>query len=273
MLFSAWHVIARLCGTQQVRPLRTSMDANLSSACDNYLAYLEKILRPSAESFLQMVSSNKVQLHNAFGINLFLAHAVDYIHAIRLAAGTKESRKELVQGFDSRFGVTGSRVGSRKFEMIDALNNALKHIQLDEARYRALTEQYGTISFNCLVPDDGRVLCILEGYRFDYSRVVLRPAIEALSGWHFSDLEDVLDFANGDAIFENCPAHIGDDDDPIDQMITYCNPVCDDCAEPETDCLCATFVYDGEKGAFAHNFNHNFDAVMSRISGAYRKDA
>lgn len=251
------------------------MDANLSSACDNYRAYLEKILGPSAESFRQKVSANKVQLHDAFGISLFLAHAVDYIQEIRLAAGTKESRKEFVRGFDSRFGVTGTRIGSRKFELIDAVNNALKHIQLDETRYRALTEQYGTISFNCLVPDDGRVLCILEGYRFDYSRVVLRPAIEALSGWHFSDLEDVLDFAHGDAIFESCPAYIGDDDDPIDQMITYCNPVCDDCAEPETDCLCATFVYDGEKGSFAPDFNHNFDfdAVMSRISGAYRKDA
>jgi len=251
------------------------MNANISSACDNYRAYLEKILGPSAESFRRKVAANEVQLHDAFGINLFMAHAVDYIQAIRLAAGTTESRKELVRSFDSRFGVTGARIGSRKFELIDAVNNALKHIQLDETRYRALTERYGTISFNCLVPEDGRVLCILEDYRFDYSRVVLRPAIEALSVWHFSDLEDVLDFALGDTIFEGSPAYVGDDDDPIEQMITYCNPVCDDCAEPETDCLCATFVYDGEKGEFASDFNHNFDfdAVMSRISGAYRKDA
>ncbi|MDO9013979.1 MAG: hypothetical protein Q7U84_04260, partial [Polynucleobacter sp.] len=103
------------------------MDANLSSACDNYRDYLEKILGPSAESFRQKVSANKVQLHDAFGISLFLAHAVDYIQEIRLAAGTKESRKEFVRGFDSRFGVTGTRIGSRKFELIDAVNNALKH--------------------------------------------------------------------------------------------------------------------------------------------------
>lgn len=251
------------------------MDANISSACKNYLAYLEKILCPSAQPFLQKVSANKVELHDAFGINLFLAHAVDYIQAIRQAAGTKESRKELVRDFDSRFGVTGIRIGSRKFELIDVVNNALKHIQLDKSRYRALIEKYGTISFNCLTPEDGRVICILEGYRFDYSRVVLRPVIEALSGWHFSDLESVLDFAHGDAICGNYQAYINDDDDPIDQMIAYCNPVCDDCAEPETDCLCATFVYDGEKGAFTPCFNHNFDfdTVMSQISGAYRKDA
>lgn len=83
------------------------MDANISSACDNYRAYFEKILDPSAKSFLQKVSVNKVELYDAFGMNLFLAHAVDYIQAIRKAAGTKEGRKELVRGFDSRFGVTG----------------------------------------------------------------------------------------------------------------------------------------------------------------------
>lgn len=250
------------------------MDAALSSACYNYRTYLENILGPSADYFLQKVSANKVQLHDAFGVNLFVAHAVDYIQAIRLAAGTKESRNDLVRHFDRRFGVTGTRFESRKFELIDAVNNALKHIQLKESRYPTLIEQYGTISFSCLVPDDGRVLCMLEGYRFDYSRVILRPAIDALSRWRFSDIEDVLDFAHGDAIVGSCPAYISDDDDPIDQMITYCNPVCDDCAEPETDCLCATFVYDGEKGSFAPDFPHNFDfdAVMSRISGAYRKD-
>lgn len=109
---------------------------------------------------------------------------------------------------------------------------------------------------------------MLEGYRFDYSRVILRPAIDALSRWRFSDIEDVLDFAHGDAIVGSCPAYISDDDDPIDQMITYCNPVCDDCAEPETDCLCATFVYDGEKGSFAPDFTTSTSTPSCHVSQA-----
>lgn len=250
------------------------MDVTLSTACDNYRAYLEKILAPAAELFLQKVLANKVQLHEAFGTNLFLAHAVDYIQAIRTADGINEGRRALVQNFDSRFGVPGTRFQSRKFELIDAVNNSLKHIELDKKRYRELIKKYGAISFSCLAEEDGHILCILEGHRFDYCRVVLRPVITALTGWQFDDSEDVLVFARGDEVVESFLPYGGDDDDPIDQMIAYCNPVCDDCAEPESECLCATYVYNGEKGSFAPDFGStfDFDAVMSRISGAYRKD-
>lgn len=244
-------------------------------ACENYRIYLERILKSASESFLEKVSGNDVQLHEAFGINLFLAHAVDYIQAIRKAAGKKENRKALLQAFDTHFGVHGNRFRSRKFELIDAVNNALKHIQLDKGRYVDLVEQYGAISFNCLVPVEGRVLCILDGYRFDYSRVVLRPAIEALVIWNFDDTESVLEFALGTISFESLEACDDFDDDPIDRMINYCNPNCNDCDEPESDCQCATFIYEGEKGEFAPNFDStfDFDGVMSSISGAYRKNS
>lgn len=249
------------------------MGNELSNACDNYRAYLEKIVIPAAGFFLQKVSDNTVLLHDAFGTNLFLAHAIDYIKAIRSAAGKVESRTMLVQEFDRRFEVAGARFRSRKFELIDAVNNALKHIQLDSNRYGKLIESYGPIAFNCLAVDHGRVICILEGYRFDYSRVVLRPAIEALSSWGCVESEDLLELVLGDLGAEGQSLCIRNEEDPIDQMIDYCNPVCDDCAEPESDCQCATFVYDGKSGSFQSvgDRNFDFDDVMSRISSAYRK--
>lgn len=250
------------------------MNKSLSDACDNYSTYLKQILNPAAQSFTHKVSVNNAQLHDAFGINLFLAHAVDYIQAIRKAAGKEESRTILVKTFDDHYGVAGTRLGARKFELIDAVNNALKHIQLDKGRYGELVEKYGSISFSCLVPNEGRVLCILDGYRFDYSRVVLRPAIDALSGWEFEDRDSVLDFALGNLVISDNSIYGDDEDDPIDQMIAYCNPVCKDCAEHESECQCATFVYNGEKGEFKSNFDgsFDFDGVMSRISGAYRSN-
>lgn len=249
------------------------MDSALALACDNYRLYVQRILNPAAESFNQSVSKNELELHHVFGTNLFVAHAVDYIQAIRKAAGIKENRAELVKAFDERFGVGGGRFRTKKFELIDGINNALKHIQLDDTRYTGLIQAYGTISFKCLVPDNGRVLCLLDGYRFDYSRVVLRPAIDALLGWAFEDPSEVLEFARGESRAESLSEFV-DEDDPIDQMIAYCNPDCDDCGESESSCLCGKFVYDGSAGSFAPNFDvtFDFDGVMSRISGAYRRD-
>lgn len=250
------------------------MNPELALACNNYSRYVQKILSPAATSFNARLSRNELDLHHVFGINLFLAHAVDYIQAVRRASGISESRAQLVRTFDERFGVDGGRFRSKKFELIDAVNNALKHIQLDDARYAALIESYGEISFNCLVPDQGRVLCVLAGHRFDYARVILRPAIRALAEWVFEDSADVLDFARGDATTIASPAAWADESDPIDQMIMYCNPGCEDCGEPESDCLCGTFVYDGSSGKFAPDFDATFDidSVMAQISGAYRKD-
>ncbi|NUZ09013.1 hypothetical protein, partial [Piscinibacter koreensis] len=189
----------------------------------------------------------------------------------RLANGVAETRTELLKKFDEIFAIEGARFQNKKFELIDAVNNSLKHIQLDRKRYPELVRLYGDISFNSLVPDGKRVLCILEGYRFDYARVVLRPAIDALTNWHLEDAESVLELASGNVTMEGTIVD-HDFDDPIDAMIAYANPTCDDCGESSDFCACETYTYDGKAGIFTSNFSKSFDfdSVMSRISGSYR---
>lgn len=255
------------------------MNPIVSAACSNYKSYMDKILVPATLNFLQKEENKSITLPDVFGTNLFIAHAIDYIAAIRKVDGIQESRSSFVKEFDNLFGVTGgSRFQANKFELIDAINNALKHIQLDESRYKNLTKLYGSISFNCLVPQDGRVLCILDDYRFDYSRVILRPAIRALTEWDFEDLTEILEFARGSddfIIIETNDQNYDDSDDPIEQMIEYCHPKCADCEEYEDDCMCATYVYNGENGYFNPQFNpnFNFDEVMSRIYGSYSNNS
>lgn len=251
------------------------MDPTIEGACSNYRAYVARILSPVTSEFLKKVASNSVSLHEAFGVNLFVAHAVDYIHAIRKADGSKEGRAAFVKSFDQHFRVEGARFRDRKFELIDAINNSLKHITLDEARYKNLIDQYGSISFKCLASENGRVLCFLEGYRFDYARSILVPAISALSGCDFDDDVEVLEFARGKIQITQDNSMVSYDwEDPIEQMIEYCNPSCSECNEPEESCMCATYVFDGEQGSFEPNFDptFSFDEVMSRISGAYKAD-
>lgn len=252
------------------------MNQKLAEACSNYRAYMSLIMGPATAEFLRKVTNNSVSLHEAFGVNLFVAHAVDYIYAIRKADQVKEGRKAFVKAFDEYFAVNGARFRGRKFELIDAVNNSLKHIKLDEERYKNLIQQYGSISFKCLAPENGRVLCFLEGYRFDYSRSVLLPAIDALSGWDLDDDAEILEFARGNIqIAYEETTFSRDWEDPIDQMIEYCNPNCSDCNEPEDTCMCATYIFDGKNGSFEPNFDptFSFDEVMSRISGAYNPNS
>lgn len=49
------------------------------------------------------------------------------------------------------YGVGGARIGNRKFELIDAMNNSLKHISLDPKRYGGVLDQYGPVTFRSLV--------------------------------------------------------------------------------------------------------------------------
>ncbi|MFC0259677.1 hypothetical protein [Achromobacter marplatensis] len=251
------------------------MDSRLADACSNYRAYVARILNPVTSEFSKNVTSNSVSLHEAFGVNLFVAHAVDYIHAIRKVDGLNESRTAFVKAFDQHFSVEGARFRGRKFELIDAVNNSLKHIQLNEERYKNIIDQYGSISFKCLAPENGRVICFLEGYRFDYARSVLLPAISAVSGLDFDDDDEVLEFARGNIQITHDDSMASYDwEDPIEQMIEYCNPNCGECNEPEDTCMCATYVFDGKQGSFEPNFDptFSFDDVMSRISGAYQAD-
>lgn len=247
------------------------IDSTVEATCSNYRRYMKAIFEPATEGFLRLLDERSVSLHEVFGVNLFVAHAVDYLQAIRLANGVTESRVDLVKRFDGMFSVEGARFQNKKFELIDAINNALKHIQLDQKRYPELVQRYGAISFNSLVQDEGRVLCILDGYRFDYARVVLRPAIKALGNWDLEDDESVLELAAGNVTI-GVVGFCEDFNDPIDQMIAYANPPCDDCGEHSDSCACGTYIYDGKVGSFTSDFSKSFDfgAVMSQISGAYR---
>lgn len=112
--------------------------------------------------------------------------------------------------------------------------------------------QYGSISFRCLVIDAGRVPCLLNGYRFDYGRVVLLPAFEALASWVVDSPEDVFGFAASQepVTVIDASSFDLDDDDPIERMIDMCNPCCIDCGEYESGVRCASYVFDGERAHF-----------------------
>lgn len=247
------------------------MNETVEKTCARYQEYWKTILCPAANSFRNSLESDQLQLHEVFGTNLFVAHAIDYLAEVRKADGEISTRSQFVQNFDELYFVEGARFQNIKFRLVDAVNNALKHIEICADRYHDLVAKYGSISFQCLSEVDGRILCLLDGYRFDYCRVILCPVLDVLVDWQFDDLDDVLEFARG-----NCSGIeiLSDesDDDPIDQMIDYCNPVCLDCGEGERECLCATYIYDGDSGEFApiQDDTFDFDSVMCRISGAYQ---
>ncbi|MDD0813370.1 hypothetical protein PSQ39_01880 [Curvibacter sp. HBC28] len=240
---------------------------------------MQLVVDPAFAALRSDLAGGSARLHQVFGANLFLAHAIDYVLAIRIADGIAGGRAKLVKTFDEIFSVAGARIGNRKFELIDAINNSLKHIELDPVRYDDLRQRYGQLTFRSLVEEDGLVLCILEGFRFDYARVVLRPAYAALSGLDHESAEDVLEFARGRGVEDSWSVadelmFSSDPADAIDQMIMACNPECEDCGEREDTCRCAQFKYDGTAGRFeplVHD-RFDFDTVMSRISGAYRPD-
>lgn len=255
---------------------RPTLDSTLERACTDYRQYLDAILEPAMAELLADIEAKRVSLHRAFGANLFVAHAVDYIQAIRKADGIVEGRSDFVRRFDQLFRVEGTRLSNRKFELIDAINNALKHVRLDPKRYRDIEQQYGLISFQSLYEKNGHVLCILDGYRFDYVRVVLHPAYKALANRDFQTTGDVLEFARGgfDVSDWSADDELMASDDPadaIDQMIVACNPRCSHCDDGEDECVCAEYVFDGNKGQFEPRFSSDFDidSIMSRISGAY----
>lgn len=251
----------------------------IEKACRDFSQYMQLVVDPAFVALHADLARGSARLHQVFGANLFLAHAIDYVLEIRIADGIAGGRTTLVKTFDELFSVAGARIGNRKFELIDAINNSLKHIELDPVRYDDLRQRYGQLTFRSLVEEDGLVLCVLEGFRFDYARVVLRPAYAALSRIDHDSPEDVLGFARGRGAADSWSVadelmSSSDPADAIDQMITVCNPECEDCGEGEDTCCCAQFKYDGTSGRFEplEHEQFDFDTVMSRISGAYRPD-
>lgn len=245
----------------------------VTQACDDFLSYHSKILCPAASDFFCDLDKDSLSLHQAFAINMLAAHAMDYLHAVRVAQGQKISRLDLFQQFDENHSVEGAALANRKFELVNLLNNSLKHVELDGRRKanKMAIERYGPIRFGNLVESEGRIYCLLQQYRFDFGRVVLRTVLNPLTRIIFSNEEDVVDFASGEWIWEEGNGF--DEDDPIDQMIEHCNPACANCGESESECECATFVFDGEAGRFeplrSNEHLFDFNTVMSKISGAY----
>ncbi len=243
--------------------------------CNDFLLFLRSILRPAAEEFYWHLDAGDLKLHQVFQTTVLAAHMIDYLAAIRCAAGLVEDRKQLVKTFDQIYAVEGALFLNRKFQLVNAVNNALKHIELNPEKFPAnkeLIEQYGPIRFHCLRKEGGLVLFEAEKYHFDFARVALRPVLAVVTPWEFEDADDVVDFAFG----KYADLEVADDfdDDPIDQMIDYCNPICLDCGEGGDECRCSEFRYDDKRGEFRGDWDESFefDAVMSRISGAYQPD-
>ena len=261
------------------QPVINNVTAAIQKSCDEYCHYIKFILEPAKRELEAKVRDDEVFLHQAFGANLIMAHSVDYLLAIRSAAGITENRIDLVRSFDEKFVVPGAYISNRKMELVDAINNALKHIRVDLQRYKSLGKRYGQISFQSLVEDEGRVMCHLVNYRFDYCRVVLLPALKALSNWEFNSAEDVLMFAKGEFIVGDwdCSGTY-DPDDPstaIDRMIEICSSPCKNCEESSDECRCSQYVFAGDEGRFEPLYSASkdeFEELMSHISSSYSRE-
>ncbi len=249
-------------------------NSEVAKACEDFLSFHTKILCPAAEEFFSELEGDSLSLHRAFSVNMLAAHTMDYLHAIRCANGDTITRSTLIKQFDEFYSDEEAALANRKFELVNLLNNSLKHIELDLDRpaNKAALQHYGPIRFGALTEQNGRVYCLLQKYRFDFGRVILRSILNPLTRIVFTDNMDVIDFATGEWIWQE--ASDFENDDPIDQMIEYCNPACANCGELERECECTSFTFDGKNGRFEplhlDSYQFDFDSVMAQISGAYR---
>ncbi|NUZ08987.1 hypothetical protein [Piscinibacter koreensis] len=60
------------------------MNEAVELSCLNYRRYIKAIFEPATQNFLRLMEERGISLHEVFGVNLFIAHAVDYLRAIRL---------------------------------------------------------------------------------------------------------------------------------------------------------------------------------------------
>jgi hypothetical protein len=234
------------------------------------ISYINDVLIPASNEFFNQLRDNNVKLHHVYSFNTILAHAIDYMLFIAKKM-TNVTRVSFTTEFDDRYAVDGCQHINNKFSLLDAVNNSFKHVELDRARYKKLVEKYGELSFHCLKSDDGKIFFDMPGYKFDYSRVVLRP-VAAIFDCGIQTTTDIDDFINGRIC--GCTGYGNfeydyEPHDAIDQMIDACNPECMDCGEGFDDCDCLSFIYGGNRGEFSSNVDPNFDFsdAMSNISG------
>lgn len=246
---------------------------NEKSSDDNakYItSYINDVLIPASDEFSIRLDSNKIELHHVYSFNTILAHAIDYM--VFIAKKMKFiKRGDFIDEFDERYAVDGCEYINNKFALLDAVNNSFKHVELDKKRYEKLIERYGELSFHCLKPYDGKIFFDMPDYRFDYSRVVLRP-IAAIFNCGLQTTNDIDDFING-RIFGStgysCFNYDYESHDAIDRMVDACSPECMGCGEDADSCDCPSFIYKNDRGQFLGNVdpNFDFDEVMSNISG------
>ncbi|MGM7888603.1 hypothetical protein ACS790_19500 [Yersinia enterocolitica] len=234
------------------------------------LSYLNNVLIPASEEFFILLSENSLKLHHVFSFNAILAHAVDYMVFIAKKK-SNTTRGDFIRNFDERYAVDGCNHINSKFALLDAVNNSFKHVELDKVRYKNLIELYGDLSFHSLKFEQGKVFFEMPSYKFDYSRVVLRP-IATIFNCSLESTDDIDNFINGRICGSSGYDNFNYDYeayDAIDRMIDYCGPICLDCGEDEDSCDCPSFSYGITSGEFNPNIDPNFDFedVMSNISG------
>lgn len=237
----------------------------------NYLlSYLDNVLIPASDDYFKLLNDNSLKLHHAFSFNAIVAHAIDYMVYIAKKQ-TSIKRTVLITNFDKIYYVDGCTHINNKFELLDAVNNSFKHVELKKNQYKSLIDTYGDLSFHSLKEEQGKIFFKMPNHRFDYSRVVLRP-ISKIFNCGLKSTNDIDDFING-RVFGSCGygnfSYDYEAHDAIDRMIDYSNAECMDCGENADECDCTNFNYGGSNGEFNPNLDpsFNFNEVMSDISG------
>ncbi|MHD0644116.1 hypothetical protein ACYPKM_00600 [Pseudomonas aeruginosa] len=219
--------------------------------------YANNILYPAGRDFLERLEKNEVELHHAYSCTFLLAHAMDHIaHCWAKILGEPKPSKvrgSVMAWLDDTYGSEGSEHIKRKFELLDAVNNALKHVELLPDRYKELIQVYGQISSSSLQIRDGRIMFIGKNYAFDFGRVVLRKLIDVFAV-QINELDDVEAFVNCEEpviLMDSGPyGAYGEDVLPSDILIHELSKPCDDCGEGHENCRCELDNFAGTKGEF-----------------------
>ncbi|MGK7246620.1 hypothetical protein ACSPAH_16895 [Buttiauxella agrestis] len=117
---------------------------SVSESNAEYLThYINNIIKPAGEEFTDLLQCNNLKLHHAYSFNFILAHAVD--HILFSIVPKAPTRTAFIMSFDEKYEVEGCEHINNKFQLLDAINNSLKHVSLDPARYKKLIDMYGDI--------------------------------------------------------------------------------------------------------------------------------
>jgi len=245
---------------------------NIETCLNDYFDYHHSILLPTFRELENKISNNVLRLHNAIGFNMIIAHALDYLLAIEMVRGSNSSRKKLMIKLDEGYSNNGGYFSNGKFQLVDAVNNSIKHINLDGKRYSRLIKKYGDMSFRLLYEKDGIVYFKSQNYQFDYGRVVLR-GISNILNFTYDEPEIILGTLDCLPTIYCLPDYLDSSDTStaIDRMIDYCNPICLDCREGEDECNCDMFIYGKKAGDFNSDIDHSFnlELTLSEIGNSW----